>query len=133
MQKTTSILFSLLLLLSTTGLTYGQHFCEGVVVEFALSFGTEKMNCDEAEAENSCEDNIQEDDCCADVYYQIQTDTDFAAKSFEPLAELSIFDTNVNSYSLLTVGFVKEVRPETHYLPPDFDTDRLSLYQVFII
>ncbi|MEX0998179.1 MAG: hypothetical protein WDZ45_14095 [Flavobacteriaceae bacterium] len=133
MQKTISILFSLLLLLSTTGLTYGQHFCEGVVVEFALSFGAEKMNCDEAEAEDSCEDTIQENDCCADVYYQVQADTDFAGKSFEPASELPVLGTSVSFHSLLAADPLKEKHPETHYLPPDIDTDRLSLFQVFLI
>ncbi|MEX2349482.1 MAG: hypothetical protein WD554_01245 [Flavobacteriaceae bacterium] len=133
MQKTISILFSFLLLLSSTGLTYGQHFCEGVVVEFALSFGAEKMNCDEAEAEDSCEDTIHEDDCCADVYYQIQADTDFAAKSFDPVSELPVFDTNLSFYSIFAADPVKKKHSDIHYLPPDFDKDRLSLYQVFLI
>lgn len=133
-QKAQAILYSLLLLLSTTGLTYGQHFCEGVVVEVALAFGAEKMDCNEAEAEDACDDAVQEADCCADVYYQLQTDTEFAAKSFESISELPVFDASVPVYALFATAPVKEQQTNTQYLPPEItNRDRQALYQVFII
>ncbi|WP_339610933.1 hypothetical protein [uncultured Planktosalinus sp.] len=133
MQKTTSILLSLMLLLSTTGLTYGQHFCEGVVVDIALAFGVEKMDCGDVEAEDSCDDSPQEVDCCADVYYQIQTDKEFANKSFDVSLKLPVFNNTTNLVALFTASSTKEQRLDLQYLPPDFDEDRQSLYQVFII
>ncbi len=133
MRKVSSILLSLLLLLSTTGLTYGQHFCEGVVVDIALAFGVEKMNCGDAEAEDSCDDSKQEVDCCADVYYQIQTDKDFANKSSDASFELPVFNNSANLVALFTACSTEEQLPNILYLPPDFDEDRQSLYQVFLI
>lgn len=133
MQKPISILLSLLFLLSITGLTYGQHFCEGVVVDIALTFGVEKMNCGDVEANDSCDDSTQEADCCADVYYQIQTDKDFANKSFDTLFELPIVDNNVNLALFLAGSSIKQKHQNYNYLPPDFGKNLQSLYQVYLI
>ncbi len=133
MQKFISILLTLLLLFGGSGMVFGQHFCEGVVVDIALAFGVEKMDCGDVEAEDSCDDSKQEVDCCADVYYQIQTDKDFANKSFDVSFEQPVFNNSVNLVALFAACSTEEQLPDLHYLPPDFDEDRQTLYQVFLI
>ncbi len=133
MQKTISILLSLLLLLSTTGLTYGQHFCEGVVVDKSLALGFETMSCAEVEADDACENNPAEDDCCSDTYFQIQTDKEFSGKSSYASLEIQLFVTSEAPFLIESVSFLKEQYHFVFYTPPDRSSDTLALYQTYLI
>ena len=133
MKKPISILFSLLLLLSTTGLTYGQHFCEGVVVDKSFTIGFETMNCAGVEGDDACENNPKENDCCSDTYYQLQTDKEFSGKY--PYTSLDIPTTVAAQTNFLVevVALSKKQRPFTLYTPPDRVPNKLALYQTYLI
>lgn len=133
MQKTISIALSLLLLLSTTGLTYGQHFCEGVVVDKSFAIGFETMSCDEAEADNSCENNPLEVDCCADTYYQIQTDKEFSGKSSYASLEIPPFVASEANFLMEVDIFSKEQRSFAYFTPPERAFDLQALFQTYLI
>lgn len=133
MKKCISTILATLLLLGGTGMVLGQHLCEGVVVNIALTFGAEKLNCDGEKADDTCDDSAQDDECCADVYYQIKTNTDVANKSFDSVLELPVFDKSFSLCSGIEACFINKNRHNTQYLPPDFKEDRQSLYQVFVI
>lgn len=133
MQKTISIALSLLLLLSTTGLTYGQHFCKGVVVDKSFALGFETMSCDEVESDDSCENNQQEDDCCADTYFQIQTDKEFSGKSSYASLDVLPFVTSQVPFLVETVPLSKEQHLFIFYTPPDMSPDLFALYQIYLI
>ncbi len=133
MQKTISIALSLLLLLSTTGLTYGQHFCEGVVVDKSFAIGFEIMSCDEVEADDSCENNPAEDDCCADTYFQIQTDKEFSGKSSYASLEIPSFVATETNFIIEAVAFSKEHQTFAYYTPPERAFDLHALFQTYLI
>ncbi|GGD86130.1 HYC_CC_PP family protein [Planktosalinus lacus] len=133
MQKTISIALSLLLLLSTTGLTYGQHFCEGVLVDKSFAIGFEIMSCDEVEADDSCENNPAEDDCCADTYFQIQTDKEFSGKSSYASLEIPSFVTSDANFLVEVDIFSKEQRLFAYYTPPERPFDLHALFQTYLI
>lgn len=125
MQKCLSTILAILLLLGGSGMVFGQHFCEGVVVDKAFTFGLEKMNCDEVEADDTCENNADEDDCCSDVYFHVQTDKEFSAQGKYVSSETVFF--------YLAVPFKIEQPPFTYYTPIDWSLDKQVLYQTYLI
>lgn len=133
MQKTISIALSLLLLVSTTGLTYGQHFCEGVVVDKSFAIGFEAMSCAEVEADDACENNPQEDDCCSDTYFQIQTDTEFSGKSMYSSLDIPSYVASEGNFLFEVIAFTNKQHPFTLYTPPDRSPNTLALYQIYLI
>lgn len=133
MQKTISILLSLLLLLSTTGLTYGQHFCEGIVVDKSLALGFETMSCAEVEADDACENNPAEDDCCSDTYFQIQTDKEFSVKSSYASLEIPPFVAVETNFLIEVDPFSREQQSFAYYTPPERNLDLQALLQTYLI
>jgi hypothetical protein len=132
-QKIISILLSLLLLVSTTGLTYGQHFCEGVVVDKSFAIGFETMSCDEVEADDSCENNPQADDCCSDTYFHIQTDKEFSGKSSYVSLEIPPCVATETNFIIEAVAFSKEKQSFAYYTPPERAFDLHALFQTYLI
>src|SRR5690554_5949163 len=133
MQKTISIALSLLLLLSTTGLIYGQHFCEGVVVDKSFAIGFETMSCDEVEADENCDNPAEIDDCCSDTYFQIQTDKEFSGKSSYTSLEIPPFVAAETIFLAETVIFSKELQSFAYYTPPERTFDLHALLQTYLI
>lgn len=132
MQKCLATLLAVLLLFGGTGMVFGQHFCEGVVVEKAFSFGPETMNCAEVEADDSCEDNIA-DDCCSDLFFQFQTDKEFTGKTQYLTIDLPVYLSVKTNYFVVTVEYKNSKNTYSHYTPPDKDLDKQALYQTYLI
>lgn len=137
MQKTISILIAFLLLISNTQLTFGQHYCEGKVVEAAMMVGQEKMSCEPSATDMSCEnesENTEVADCCTNVYHQIETDADYSGSHFQVdfntsflVAELFNFSFQQDTlYSSESVSY-------SEYLPPPLEKDIPVLFQTFLI
>lgn len=133
MQKSTSILLSLLLLISTTGLTYGQHFCEGVVVDNSFALGFETMSCDEVEADENCDNPAEIDDCCSDTYFQIQTDKEFSGKSSYASLDVPPFVATETNFLAEAVAFSQEHQSFAYYTPPERAFDLHALFQTYLI
>lgn len=131
MQKCLSTILAILLLFGGSGIVFGQHFCEGVVVDKAFTFGPEKMNC--TEVDDSCENNPDEDDCCSDVYFQIQTDTEFPVQWGYVSLDLPQFISSESVFFFEVVSFKKEQNLYTFYAPPDRSLDKQVLYQTYLI
>lgn len=135
MQKSISILIAFLLLISTTQLTFGQHYCEGKVVAAAMMVGQEKMSCEPSPTDLGCEDEDTElADCCLNVYHQVETDTDYSGShftvDFNPV--FVITETFNLSFRQFDIYSLKSTLYQK-YLPPPLQKDIPILYQTFLI
>lgn len=122
-----------MLLLSSTGFTYGQHFCGGKVVADAFMLGQQQLHCggllpttlSKAEKPSSC---------CENVYHQLVTDDKLAS---------NVLGIALNKHfmaAFVSVFVLHEPLAETsktitfsEYLPPPLLKDIPVLYQNFLI
>lgn len=91
MKKATAIFLSLVLLLSSTQISYAVHLCDGQVVEGELGIGKQSLDCGMAEqkgceSDNPTQPNSISKKCCDNL--QITIDTD----NFQPVQ-------NINSHT----------------------------------
>ena len=138
MKKTTSILLSLLLLTSATGIAYGQHFCGGALMKSMLTFSETTLNCGMEAMPNSCEKNspkqsVHKKSCCENELHQVEIDDHFSGSQAEfdlhknfVFAFASVFMLNLHEEALV------RTKP-TYYFSPPIDKDVQVLYQVFLI
>ncbi len=135
MQKTISILIAFLLLLSNAQLTFGQHYCEGKVVEAAMMVGQEKMSCEPSATDLGCEDEKTEvADCCKNVYHQIEMDADYSGSHFTVDLNPVFLITEVFNFSFQQnlLYYLKSIS-YSEYLPPPLQKDIPVFYQTFLI
>lgn len=134
MQRSLSIILSLLILLSSSGITYAQHFCGEYEMMAQISMGEKHLSCGMAMQAPGCEDENEDHDCCSNEYTSIEIDDTFAKTSFE-------LDLNSNFIIAFSSVFVlqTEVLLESHidyykdYSPPPLGANLQVLYQTFLI
>lgn len=133
MQKTISILLASLLLLSSSGLAYGQHFCGGRVMAEALVLGQKELSCSAGEERMQYEKK-QKPDCCVDVYHQVETDSEYSGSSFDISFDKNFVAAFVSVFILLTnETYLTEKDGFPEYFPPPLEKDIPVLYQTFLI
>jgi len=135
MSKIISILLSLLLLLSSTGITYAQHYCGEFEMISKVTLGEEHLSCGMAMEVPGCEDNDDNDyHCCDNQYTSITTDDDFAKANFNIDFNHSIALAFVSIFVLQQlVDYEKSLDEYTFYHPPPLQKDILVLYETFLI
>lgn len=133
MQKFLSIVLSLFLLVSSAGLTYGQHFCGGKVVADALMFGEKQLSCTGLMSP-AYENQNEKPPCCENVYHQVQTDDDFLTSSFQIdiLPQFVVAFVEVFVLQTVEIKSSKEIT-FSEYLPPPLERDIPVLFQTFLI
>ena len=136
MKQITSILLTLLLLISNTGITYAQHFCGGHQMMAKVTIGQERLSCGMAPVKDLCDDSHQSDthSCCNNLYTQVAFDDTVEQPIVEfqltpPLkANTTTFSASV--YEILTLQ--KEV-VYTLYNPPPLIKDFPVIFDTFLI
>lgn len=136
MKQITSILLTLLLLISNTGITYAQHFCGGHQMMAKVTIGQERLSCGMAPVKDLCDDSHQSDthSCCNNLYTQVAFDDTVEQPIVEfqltpPLkANTTTFSASV--YEILTLQ--KEV-VYSIYNPPPLIKDFPVLFDTFLI
>jgi hypothetical protein len=131
-----SILLTLLLLISNTGITYAQHFCGGHQMMAKVTIGQERLSCGMALVKDLCDESHQSDthSCCNNLYTQVAFDDTVEQPTVEfqltpPLkANTTTFSASV--YEILTLQ--KEV-VYTIYNPPPLIKDFPILFDTFLI
>jgi hypothetical protein len=131
-----SILLTLLLLISNTGITYAQHFCGGHQMMAKVTIGQERLSCGMALVKDLCDESHQSDthSCCNNLYTQVAFDDTVEQPTVEfqltpPLkANTTTFSASV--YEILTLQ--KEV-VYTLYNPPPLIKDFPILFDTFLI
>ena len=138
MKKVFSIFLSFLLLVSSSGIGYAQHFCGGHEMVSEITLGEQHLSCgmDVATPEdcNTETINATENHCCDNQFTTVDTDDTFAKVSFN-------FSFNHNFVAAFTQVFVLEYfeayQANKHfyadYNPPPLDKDIPVLYQTFLI
>ncbi len=136
MKQITSILLTLLLLISNTGITYAQHFCGGHQMMAKVTIGQERLSCGMAPVKDLCDDSHQSDthSCCNNLYTQVAFDDTVEQPTVEfqltpPLkANTTTFSASV--YEILTLQ--KEV-VYSIYNPPPLIKNFSVLFDTFLI
>ncbi|MCR9181299.1 MAG: hypothetical protein NXH73_00080 [Flavobacteriaceae bacterium] len=134
MKNLVSIFLSTLLLLSSAGVTYGQHYCGGQVVADALMIGEKHLSCSGYATPSGEKNAMESPACCENVYHQVVTDDNYASSSFD----LNLNQTFVAAFVSVFVMqepiiYTSKTITFTEYLPPPLLRDIPVLYQTFLI
>ena len=136
MKQIISILLTLLLLISNTGITYAQHFCGGHQMMAKVTIGQERLSCGMAPVKDLCDESHQSDthSCCNNLYTQVAFDDTVEQPIVEfqltpPLkANTTTFSASV--YEIITLQ--KEV-VYSIYNPPPLIKNFPVLFDTFLI
>ena len=135
MQKIISILLSLLMLASSSGVAYAKHYCGDYEMLSEITLGEKDLSCGMVMEIPAC-DQEEEDEhtCCDNQYTKVDTDDTF---------NKSTFDVNLNQdfvlafVSVFVLRSVDNFPSENHffiaYSPPPLDRDMQVLYESFLI
>lgn len=136
MKQITSILLTLLLLISNTGITYAQHFCGGHQMMAKVTIGQERLSCGMAPVKDLCDESHQSDthSCCDNRYTQVAFDDTVE----QPVVEFQltpVFDVDNNAV-ISSVSEILTLQKEvvyTIYNPPPLIKDFPVLFDTFLI
>ncbi len=130
-----SILLSFLLLLSSSGLAYSQHFCGGMEITSSITLGEKSLSCRMEVPASACDLPTNSDgDCCDDEHTAVKTDDSFSKVSFhitfqKPFSAVTPA-TYFSTRSLATAALPNHW---AFYSPPPIQKNLPVLYQVFLI
>ena len=135
MQKGISILLSILMLASSTGVTYAKHFCGDFEVISTITLGEKDLSCSMSMEADDCDDGkLESNYCCKNKYESIDTDDNFSLASFDVQISVPFFASFVSVFVLQQVEEdISSLLFYPNYDPPPIDKDIPVLYQVFII
>ena len=136
MKQIISILLTLLLLISNTGITYAQHFCGGHQMMAKVTIGQERLSCGMALVKDLCDESHQSDthSCCNNLYTQVAFDDTVE----QPVVEFQLtppFKVNNTTFSASACEVLtpqKEV-VYTLYNPPPLIKYFPVLFDTFLI
>ncbi len=135
MKKFISILLTILIIASCTGVTYAKHYCGDFEVVSTLTMGKKNLSCRMAMEADDCDSNKEDPiDCCKNTYENIDTDDNFINSYFKLQINKSFITSFVSVFVLLDVYFLdKEIIFFNGYDPPPIFQDIQLIYQVYII
>ena len=135
MQKTISVLLTILILASSSGVTYAKHFCGDFEVVSTLTMGKKNLSCGMATEADDCDKNEEDPiDCCKNTYKNIDTDDNFVNSSYDLQISNNFIEGFISSFVLQYVSFSdKEIHLFNGYDPPPIYEDIQVLHEVFII
>ncbi len=136
MKQIISILLTLLLLISNTGITYAQHFCGGHQMMAKVTIGQERLSCGMALVKDLCDESHQSytHSCCNNLYTQVAFDDTVE----QPVLEFQltpVFDVDNNAI-ISSVSEILTLQKEvvyTLYNPPPLIKDFPVLFDTFLI
>ncbi|WGF93952.1 HYC_CC_PP family protein [Aequorivita marisscotiae] len=139
MKKTISIFLSILMLVSSSGIAYAQHFCSGMEMMAEVTLGDKLLSCgmEEDALATDCDDkNLAPEahDCCKNHITKIQTDENFAKASFDLKLNKTFVATFVSVFVLQEVEIASAEKIFfADYSPPPLEQDLNILYETFLI
>ena len=136
MKQIISILLTLLLLVSNTGIAYAQHFCGEYEMMAKVTLGHEKLSCGMVMQVDVCDQDNEDDihSCCNNQYTQVDFDDTFIQSIFE-FQITPIFDV-INTAISASVSRVLKLQKEVvnnPYNPPPLIKDIPVLLETFLI
>lgn len=137
MKKTISIFLSILILASSSGIAYAQHFCSGMEMIAEITLGERHLSCGmEETTTTSCDDAVVVEDghCCQNQFTTIHTDDNFAKASFDISFNKTFIATFVSVFVLQEVEITSTKNIFfADYTPPPLEQDLNILYDTFLI
>jgi len=135
MKQVISIAMSLLLLLSSSGLTYAQHFCGDLEMISKITLGEKHLSCGMTMQDVACGDEHSKDHhCCKNQFTSVDTDDNFATTLFN----MELYTTFVAA--LVSVFILEQPENYNHnldyykdYSPPPLGENLQVLYATFLI
>ena len=120
MQRTISVLLTILILASSSGVTYAKHFCGDFEVVSTLTMGKKNLSCGMAMEADGCDQNEEDPvDCCKNTYKNIDTDDNFVNSSYDLQISNNFIASFISSFVLQDVSFSnKEIHLFNGYDPP---------------
>ena len=134
MQRLTAFLLSALLLLSSSGITYAEHFCGSHKMASEITLGHADLSCGMVQLDSDCDDEPLAMDCCDNHYLSIDTDDDYAKVAFEfdPLPDFDFTAPAPNE--LVQQSFDAEIPLAiVPYRPPPDSTPLYILFESYLI
>ncbi|MEP2935992.1 MAG: hypothetical protein ABJM06_13720 [Gilvibacter sp.] len=135
MQRILSILLSLLLLFSSTGITYAQHFCGEHMMMDGITLGKQDLSCGMVVQSDDCESESQEPmGCCDNEYTSVDTDDSVVTAEYVISYDLFSYTLPSSLFELLSWN-IQESKETAYpcYRPPPNITDLQVAYQSFLI
>ena len=136
MKQFTSILLTLLLLISNSGITYAQHFCGGHQMIAKVTIGQERLSCGMAAVKDLCDESHKSDthSCCNNQFTQVEFDDTVE----QPLIEFQIIPLlKVINKAFIPDGFeIRKLQKQvvyTVYRPPPLVKDIPVFLETFLI
>lgn len=135
MKRAIAIGLSVLLLLSSTGITYAEHFCGSFKMMAKLTVGHENLNCGMAVLDTDCDTEfMQAMDCCNNHYLSVSTDDTFAKVQFDFVSAPVFIVPPVSNYNLnILSATYKPVIALPYYRPPPNIKSLHLVYESFLI
>jgi len=136
MQRIIASLLSLFILLSSSGITFAQHYCGGNPIASKITLGEEALSCNmNAVATDACtrETKIEKHSCCDDKYLAIDTDSHYNKAKFE--IQFLDFDFPALEWGFLVPKntFDSKTTNFQVYRPPPLEKDYQILFETFLI
>jgi len=123
-------------LLSSSGITYAQHFCGELEMMSKITLGEAHLSCGMEMKSSPCEDERGEEghSCCDNEYTAIDVDDNFAAAD----ADFQLQTTFLVAFASAFIFQQPDNFPNNHnffkdYSPPPLGADLHVLYETFLI
>lgn len=136
MKQFTSILLTLLLLISNSGITYAQHFCGDHQMIAKVTIGQERLSCGMAAVKDLCDESHKSDthSCCNNQFTQVEFDDTVE----QPLIEFQIIPLlKVINKAFIPDGFeIRKLQKQvvySVYRPPPLVKDIPVFLETFLI
>lgn len=134
MRSLISIMLSVIILLSSSGLTYASHYCGSFKMHTTLSMGKAELSCGMLMSMPACEGEDEDHDCCDNEYQDLLTDDHFNKSQWDLDLDLTVFVLSAqNDYLPLPSQLARVVDPLPYYRPPPPQTKQYLLHQSFLI
>jgi hypothetical protein len=135
MQKVISIVLTILMLASSTGVTYAKHFCGDFEVLSTLTFGKKNLTCSMSMEADDCDDSDSKSyQCCKNKYEHVDTDDNYSPSLFDVQINVPFIISFVSVFVLQQIDDTSQsLLFYANYYPPLIDKDIAVLYQVFTI
>ena len=134
MKKVISILMASLLLVSSSGIAYAQHYCGEFKMLSEITLGEKELSCGMVMELPGCDDNEEEHNCCDNQYTKVETDDSFNKSSFEVELSPDFLLSFVSVFILNTVeGYTTTHDSFRDHSPPPLERDYQVLYESFLI
>ena len=125
-----------MLFLSSSGLTYAQHFCGDYEMMAKITLGEANLSCGMGMESSACEDvhDDMQHNCCDNKYTTIDIDDNFTVTSFN-LQLNPVFVTAFVSVFVVQEfdNYNKNSDYYKDYSPPPLGEDLHVLYEAFLI